>query len=155
MPPNSTGVVTITGRVDPSTPDGALVDDYATFYITDSNGVEQEREDEAESQVEVISDLAIRKIAPATASAGQLITYTLVVTNVGPSNARGVDAKDILPPGLTFVAGSADAGRVCQQYLPTGRDGSRPGDHHGDHRQRGQQCLRRHHQHGSGLLGDR
>ncbi len=118
MPPNSTGVVTITGRVDPSTPDGALVDDYATFFITDSNGVVQEREDEAESQVEVVSDLAIRKLAPATASAGQLITYTLVVTNIGPSNARGVDAKDILPAGLTFVAGTSTQGAcvssICQ-----------------------------------------
>ncbi|MBE2236684.1 MAG: DUF11 domain-containing protein, partial [Caldilineaceae bacterium] len=40
LPPQSTGVVTITGRVDPATPDGALVDDYADFFITDSNGVE-------------------------------------------------------------------------------------------------------------------
>ncbi|HHY55738.1 MAG TPA: DUF11 domain-containing protein, partial [Chloroflexi bacterium] len=93
LPPNSSGVVTITGRIDPETPDGALVDDYAVFHITDSNNVQQERSDEAESQVETSTDLAIRKTGPATANAGEQITYTLVVTNIGPSTARGVDAK--------------------------------------------------------------
>ncbi|HHW84988.1 MAG TPA: DUF11 domain-containing protein, partial [Chloroflexi bacterium] len=118
MPPNSSGVVTITGRIDPETPDGALIDDYAQFFITDSNGVEQERTDEAESQVETSTDLAIQKDGPTTANAGELITYTLVVTNTGPSTARGVDAKDILPAGLSFVAGSTTAGActssICQ-----------------------------------------
>lgn len=118
MPPFSTGVVTITGRIDPEVPDGALVDDYATFYIVDSNGVMQSRSDEAETQVESETDLALTKSGPLTATAGGMITYTLVVTNYGPSTARGVDAKDILPPGLTFLGGSSTSGActssICQ-----------------------------------------
>lgn len=126
LPPNSTGVVTITGRIDPETPDGALVDDYAQFFITDSNGVQQERSDAAESQVETSTDLAIQKDGPTTANAGELITYTLVVTNVGPSTARGVDAKDILPDGLTFVAGSITQGACTSSICQIGD--MQPGD---------------------------
>ena len=118
MLPNSSGVVTITGLIDPATPDGALVDDYASFYVTDSNGVEQERDDEAETQVETLTDLSIGKTGPEAAKAGEIVTYTLVVTNVGPSNAYGVDAKDILPAGLTFVDGTTTQGActssICQ-----------------------------------------
>jgi len=118
MPPFSTATVTITGRIDPDVPDGALVDDYATFYIVDSNGVTQSRTDEAQTQVENETDLALTKSGPLTATAGGLITYTLVITNNGPSTARGVDAKDILPPGLTFLGGSSTSGActssICQ-----------------------------------------
>jgi uncharacterized repeat protein (TIGR01451 family) len=80
--------------------------------------VEQKRTGEASTQVENSTDLALQKYGPLTANAGELITYTLVVTNFGPSTARGVDAKDILPPGLTFVAGTATQGActssICQ-----------------------------------------
>jgi uncharacterized repeat protein (TIGR01451 family)/fimbrial isopeptide formation D2 family protein len=118
MPPYSTAVVTITGEIDPATPDGSLVHDYATFIIIDSNGVQQEHTDDADTHIETASDLALDKRAPVTANAGELITYTLVVTNNGPSHAHGVDIKDMLPPGLTYVGGSVSQGActsgICQ-----------------------------------------
>jgi uncharacterized repeat protein (TIGR01451 family) len=118
LPPFSSGYVTITGIVAPETPDGTQIDNFADYYVTDSNNVEQKRTGEASTQVENSTDLALQKYGPLTANAGELITYTLVVTNFGPSTARGVDAKDILPPGLTFVAGTATQGActssICQ-----------------------------------------
>ncbi len=53
------------------------------------------------------ADLSIVKTGPATATAGQQVTYTLAVTNHGPSPAANASLDDPTPAGLTFV--SADA----------------------------------------------
>ncbi|HEV3446703.1 MAG TPA: DUF4214 domain-containing protein, partial [Gemmataceae bacterium] len=50
------------------------------------------------------------KTGPATVTAGTNITYTLSVTNNGPSDAQGVSLTDTLPPGTTFVSASAGTG---------------------------------------------
>ena len=53
----------------------------------------------------VESDLSVTKVAsddPATA--GTNITYTLMVTNNGPSNATGVVLTDTLPANTGFVS---------------------------------------------------
>ena len=57
------------------------------------------------------SDLAIVKtVDPATALPGQRITFTLTVSNAGPSDATGVSVADTLPPGLTNVNASPSQG---------------------------------------------
>ncbi|MFK8115304.1 MAG: beta strand repeat-containing protein [Rubripirellula sp.] len=53
-------------------------------------------------------DVAIQKTVTGTPVAGQDVTYTLVVTNNGPSQARDVSVSDVLETDLTFVAGSFD-----------------------------------------------
>ena len=53
------------------------------------------------------ADLALDKTGPASAAAGENITYDLEVTNNGPSAATGVSATDTLPANTTFVS-SAD-----------------------------------------------
>ena len=59
------------------------------------------------------ADLSLQKSVsnstgtPAAPNVGDVITYTITVNNAGPSTATGVEVKDILPFGLTFV-GSAD-----------------------------------------------
>ncbi|MCC9643806.1 DUF11 domain-containing protein [Rhodopirellula sp. JC740] len=56
------------------------------------------------------SDDIIDDTAPFQVIAGGFATYQIVVTNDGPSEARGVEVEDILDSGLTLVAGSFDAG---------------------------------------------
>ena len=54
-----------------------------------------------------------QQAAPAGAViAGELVTYTITITNHGPSQARSVDVKDQLPAGLSLVSMNAGQG-VC------------------------------------------
>ncbi|WP_291912415.1 gliding motility-associated C-terminal domain-containing protein [Chitinophaga sp. CB10] len=53
--------------------------------------------------------IRIRKSGPATANAGQTITYNLTVTNLGPSNATNTEIKDAIPAELTNVSWTATA----------------------------------------------
>ncbi len=53
-------------------------------------------------------DVAVTKTVSGTPIAGQSVTYTMVVTNQGPGQARGVSVVDTLDDKLTFAAGSFD-----------------------------------------------
>jgi uncharacterized repeat protein (TIGR01451 family) len=50
------------------------------------------------------ADLAITKTGPAIVVQGTTVTYTLVATNVGPSNASGATITDTVPGSLTAVS---------------------------------------------------
>jgi len=51
------------------------------------------------------ADLSLSKVAdPLQPAAGSNVTFTLTVSNAGPSTARAVDLVDTLPPGLTLVS---------------------------------------------------
>jgi uncharacterized repeat protein (TIGR01451 family) len=77
------------------------------------------------------ADLALSKVASHTTvpAGGGQVMYTLVVRNLGPSHARGVEVRDALAPGLTIVAANASqgscstAGNVVACDLGTIRDG--------------------------------
>ena len=51
------------------------------------------------------ADVAILKdVLPTSTPAGVDVTYTMVVTNNGPSTAKGVQVSDPLPAGIAFVS---------------------------------------------------
>src|SRR5436309_3288779 len=52
------------------------------------------------------ADLVVAKSGPVAVNARQNLTYTLVVTNNGPSTAASVVVQDDLPGGVTFVTAS-------------------------------------------------
>ena len=71
-------------------------------------------EDQVSTQINTLIDLAIDKTGtPDPVRAGETMTYQLLVTNQGPSNATGVTVVDTLPAGVTFVSGTASQGTVA------------------------------------------
>ena len=66
----------------------------------------------ASTTVTASADLAITKTGPATVVAGSLVSYSLVVSNNGPSDAANLSVTDTLPAGVTFVSATG-TGWAC------------------------------------------
>ena len=62
-----------------------------------------------ETTVIPVADLAVAKRdALDPIQAGQTLTYTIIITNNGPSDATGIVVTDTLPTGVTFNAANSD-----------------------------------------------
>ena len=72
-----------------------------------------------DTAVEREVDVEIQKTASTPAVAGGLVTYTLVVTNNGPSQARDVMVEDDLDGNLTFDSFDAMGTAVAQDQTGT------------------------------------
>jgi uncharacterized repeat protein (TIGR01451 family) len=68
------------------------------------------------------ADLSVSKSGPLTAVAGTNVTYTIVVSNSGPSNAANVSLTDAVPVNATFVSASQNSGPTfsCTNPPPGG-----------------------------------
>src|ERR1700737_4505239 len=57
------------------------------------------------------ADIAVAKIASSgTVTVGSHVTFTITVTNNGPSDATGVQITDLLPAGLAYVSATPSQG---------------------------------------------
>src|SRR5205807_4371506 len=92
---------------------GTVLNNTATVYsnVTDPNGVDN-TSTAATTVTAAQADLAITKTAAAMVSAGSNLTYSITVTNRGPSPATSVSLIDTLPPRTSFVSLVAPAGWV-------------------------------------------
>lgn len=55
--------------------------------------------------IRTTADLSVTKTVDKVApNVGSTIIYTVTITNSGPSNATGVQVKDLLPAGITYVS---------------------------------------------------
>ncbi len=87
---------------------------YTTEYINGTKG-QQTHVGAVDFPTCNPADLAIIKTAPGSVVAGGLLTYSLTVTNNGPSDATNVVVTDALPGGTTFLTSSipCTAGVTC------------------------------------------
>lgn len=61
-----------------------------------------------------LADLSLTKsVSPSTAKAGDTVTYTLTLNNLGPDVADDVAFGDFLPTALTFVSCGTSGGAPC------------------------------------------
>jgi uncharacterized repeat protein (TIGR01451 family) len=107
----STGSITCTGtlpsgesasfalvvKVNDDTADGTIITNTSSFDDQSSTDT---------IEVKTSTVLVLSKLAPSQASAGNLLTYTLQVTNDGPTDAQNVILTDILPSNISFVSAS-------------------------------------------------
>ncbi|MCM3658103.1 DUF11 domain-containing protein [Agromyces mediolanus] len=106
LPPDGTVTITVSGTVSADRPAGPLVN-----RATVLNPQGEDPSDEAQVDVSRVADLTLMKTAaPEPVRAGDVVLYTLVVGNTGPSTANDVVVADTLPSGLTFFAGPSTAG---------------------------------------------
>jgi uncharacterized repeat protein (TIGR01451 family) len=106
----------VTGTLDPgaagsvsntATVVGALPDpDPTNNAATSSDGVA------------VVADVSVDKTGPATAMAGDDLTYVLTVANGGPSDGSDVALSDALPSGTTFVSVAQTSGPAATIVAP-------------------------------------
>ncbi len=72
-------------------------------WVTSTEGVTAH--DRVTTTVIHAADLRLSKVDSADpVTAGTSLTYTLVVTNLGPSTASGVTLRDVLPGGVAYVS---------------------------------------------------
>jgi uncharacterized repeat protein (TIGR01451 family) len=100
----STSTLTATVAVNPSARE-ALTN---TVYVTSSIDYDLNLGDNTFTLTTPVATLAdlwgIKVGTPLTVTAGGLLTYTIAVTNSGPSTARGVVLTDALPYSVTYNA---------------------------------------------------
>ncbi len=119
MKPQSTTQIVMTFTVPSSLTDAAVVN-TASVTSTITDPVDLNNSETVTVPVVRISALDIMKNGPASAVPGTLITYTVVVTNNGPSDAGEVTLTDLDPIGLTAQGSPCNAGVCNLPDLPVG-----------------------------------
>ncbi len=102
--PDTLGIIHNDARVESDTFDPSTANNLATVA----------------TNVSAQADLSITKSdSPNPVIAGNQLTYTIAVTNNGPSTATAVQVSDTLPAGTTFVSGVDGNGTtVCALVQP-------------------------------------
>ena len=110
---SNTRTMTITVKVLPGTR-GVMHNDARVFSATFDDDLSNNLATVA-TDVTGSADLSITKLdSPDPVIAGNSLTYTIVVTNNGPSTAEDVTITDTLPAGTTFVSGvNGNGQQVC------------------------------------------
>jgi uncharacterized repeat protein (TIGR01451 family) len=104
LPAGAIGDITMVVRVNNSVAN-TTISNTATISTSTNQGGATSNDSKTETTTVLINpDLSIRKSGPATVTAGNTYTYTIIVRNDGPSDApaTSVEMADTLDPDLTF-----------------------------------------------------
>ena len=102
--PTTVRTVSVVVRTCPDLSCGDQLSNTASASTTTTDPVSTNDSATATSEVQTQSNLELSKVGePDQALVGDNVTYTIVVTNTGPSNASSPVVTDQLPPNFTFL----------------------------------------------------
>lgn len=105
--------ITLVVTVDPATT-AATITGAVNVSSATSDPAPGNNSATATTNVTTSADLTVSNTASAASVInGQPITYTLVVNNLGPSAAAGVNLTNVIPANTTFTALTSPAGWSC------------------------------------------
>ncbi len=116
---NNIAEVTDSDQYDPdSTPDnGPDPDNDGLIGTVDNNpndgSVDNDSDDDADNEpvLPQVADLSlIKTVSNPTPNVGDVVTFTITVTNAGPNNATNVDVEDVVPNGYSTIANISNGG---------------------------------------------
>jgi uncharacterized repeat protein (TIGR01451 family) len=108
------GSTNIIVEVTPTQVGTGTITAWARIVGNETDPVGSNDEDNQTTTVIASADLEITKTASEeSVEVGQTLTYTLVVTNHGPSDATGVTVFDYLPTDLNFVSAVVNGEDPC------------------------------------------
>jgi uncharacterized repeat protein (TIGR01451 family) len=120
MATGGSATITVMARVDPSVPDGTVINNNGTVGSAVSDPNNGNNSATAALTVNAQSDLAITKTSDqASYKPSSVVTYTVSVTNNGPSNALAVIVTDNLPTNQQALYQSDTGGCVATASAPT------------------------------------
>ncbi|ADU47648.1 DUF11 domain-containing protein [Intrasporangium calvum] len=116
----ATETITVVALVAPDVPDGTILFNAAVVASDTSDPDNSDNRTSVKTVVEASADVSVTKSdSPDPVFAGNQLTYTIQVTNHGPSTAADVTITDPLPAGTTFVSGQDQNGNtVCSLAQP-------------------------------------
>ena len=122
LPDGKSVTFTLVVQVDSNTPSGTIVTNVATATSpTDPNPATGT----ATNTVVTLADLAVTKVGlPNPVTAGNDLTYTITVTNDGPSDAQQMAMTDPVPIDTTFVSAVPPTGWTRTDAVPVGGTGT-------------------------------
>lgn len=110
----ATDTFSLQALVDSGTPGGSSLTCVANISTSSVDGNVSNNSATATSSVDVLADLGVTVADSGDpVNAGTGFTYTLNVTNAGPSDATSASLSFPLPAGTTFAALTNPAGWVC------------------------------------------
>ena len=107
--------ISIVVSVDPSVADGSVFSNNASVSSATSDPAAANDSASEDTTITTTADLSLVKVDsvdPVVAGAG--FSYTVTVTNAGPSDAATVVLTDVLPVGITYVSATPDQGSCSE-----------------------------------------
>src|SRR2546430_1437605 len=112
-------------KVNVNTPDGTVLSNTVTVTSTTTDPVPGNNSDTETTKVNAApapsADLSATKADDVDpVAAGANLTYTLTISNAGPSSAQTVSLSDTLPANTTFVSLAQNSGPIFTCSTPSG-----------------------------------
>jgi uncharacterized protein (TIGR03118 family) len=118
LPAGASATFSILANVNSDVTDGTVLNNKATATTSTTDTNSSNDSQTASTTVHVQDDLAVTASGPDSAIAGNEITYTVGLSNNGPSDAPSVSLSDTLPAGLTLVSEQQTSG---PRFTPGGQ----------------------------------
>ncbi len=112
-------VFTLVVNVNASAPQGSTISNTATVSSSTPDSNTSNNTDTEITAVNARADLSVTKTdSPDPVNAGGNLTYTLTVSNFGPSDAQSVSLADAVPANTTFVSAMQTSGPAFTLTTP-------------------------------------